>query len=293
MDLDYLEQIKKYAIIAMFSDDDLMDMLVLKGGNVLDLIYGVSARSSIDIDLSMENEFDEKNIDIIKAKIKKVLEDTFQEAGYVVFDIKFVETPQNITPDLKDFWGGYEIEFKVIEKNKYPDLKNDIESLRRNALVVGPKNRKKFFIQISKFEFCEQKQEYDIEGYRIYLYSPEMIVFEKIRAICQQMPEYRKLVKSSHQTARARDFIDIYYLLKKYKIKIDSKENINLLKRIFDAKRVALELIGKIDNYKEFHRQDFDAVKDTVKAGIKLKDFDFYFDYTIHICKTLKPLWKI
>lgn len=293
MELDYLEQIKKYAIIAMFSDDDLMDMLVLKGGNVLDLIYGVSVRSSIDIDLSMENEFDEKNVDIIIAKIQKVLEDTFQEVGYIVFDLKFVETPQNITPDLKDFWGGYEIEFKVIEKNKYPDLKNDIESLRRSALVVGPKNRKKFFIQISKFEFCEQKQEYDIEGIRIYLYSPEMIVFEKIRAICQQMPEYRKLVKSSHQTARARDFIDIYYLLKKYKIKIDSKENINLLKCIFNAKRVPLELIGKIDNYKEFHRQDFDAVKDTVKAGIKLKDFDFYFDYTIHICKTLKPLWKI
>lgn len=293
MELDYVEQIKKYAIIAMFSDDDLMDMLVLKGGNVLDLIYGVSARSSIDIDLSMENEFDEKNVGIIIEKIQKVLEDTFQEAGYIVFDIKFVETPQNITPDLKDFWGGYEIEFKVIEKNKYPDLKNDIESLRRNALVVGPKNRKKFFIQISKFEFCEQKQEYDIEGYRIYLYSPEMIVFEKIRAICQQMPEYRKLVKSSHQTARARDFVDIFFLLKKYKIRIDSKDNIKLLKCIFDAKRVPLELIGKIYNYKEFHRQDFDAVKDTVKAGIKLKDFDFYFDYIIRICNVLKPFWEI
>mgnify|MGYP001131491490 CR=1 FL=1 len=58
MNLDYLKQIKKYAIIAMFSDDDLMDMLVLKGGNVLDLIYGVAARSSIDIYLSMETEFD-------------------------------------------------------------------------------------------------------------------------------------------------------------------------------------------------------------------------------------------
>jgi len=292
MDLDYLEHIKKYAIIAMFSDDDLMDMLVVKGGNVLDLIYGVAARSSIDIDLSMETEFDEKNLDVIEAKIKKVLEDTFQEAGYIVFDIKFIETPQNVTPDLKDFWGGYEIEFKVIEKTKHSDLKNDIVFLRRNALVVGPKNRKKFSIQISKFEFCGQKQEYDIEGYRIYLYSPEMIVLEKIRAICQQMPEYKKLVKSSHQTARARDFVDIYYILKKYKIKIDSRENIELLKCIFNAKRVPLELIEKINDYKEFHRQDFEAVKDTVKAGIKLKDFDFYFDYTIRICTTLKPLWE-
>jgi predicted nucleotidyltransferase component of viral defense system len=79
MDLDYLDKIKRYAIIAMFSDDDLMDMLVLKGGNVLDLIYEVSARSSIDIDLSMASEFEENKLDIIKEKIEKTLVDTFQD----------------------------------------------------------------------------------------------------------------------------------------------------------------------------------------------------------------------
>jgi len=147
MYLDYLGQIKKLAIIAMFSDDDLMDLLVLNGGNVLDLIYRVSARSSIDIDLSMENEFDADNLDIIKIKVQKVLEETFQESGYTVFDIKFTEKPSVVTPDLKDFWGGYEIEFKVIERKKYPNLQNDIDSLRRNALIVGPSNRKKFYIQ--------------------------------------------------------------------------------------------------------------------------------------------------
>ena len=163
MDLNYLEQIKKLAIIAMFSDDDFMDVLVLKGGNVLDLIYGVSARSSIDIDLSMENEFDASNLDSIKTKVHKVLEETFQEVGYSVFDIKFTEKPKDINPDLKNFWGGYEIEFKVIARNKYPNFQNDIDSLRRNALIVGPGNRKKFYIQISKFEFCDNKQEHDIE----------------------------------------------------------------------------------------------------------------------------------
>lgn len=293
MDLNSLEKIKKYAIISMFSDDDLMERLVLKGGNVLDLFYGVSARSSIDIDLSMETEFDEKNIETAKAKIERALKQTFNEAGYIVFDIKFIETPCNITPDLKDFWGGYEIEFKIIETTKYPELKKDRASLRRNALVVGPKNRKKFSIQISKFEFCGQKKEQDIEGYTVYLYSPEMIVLEKIRAICQQMPEYRKFVRSSHQTARARDFVDIYYIRRKFKIEINSRKNIDLLKCIFNAKRVPLKLIGDIGNFREFHRQDFEAVKDTMKPGIKLKDFDFYFDYTIRICEPLKSLWEI
>jgi hypothetical protein len=119
-----------------------------------------------------------------------------------------------------------------------------------------------------------------------------MIVVEKIRAICQQMPKYRKLVKSEHQTARARDFVDIYYLIKKFKIKIDSKENIELLKCIFDAKRVPVGLIGKIDKYRDFHREDFVAVKDTIKPGFKLRDFDFYFDYVLEICAHLKSLWE-
>ncbi|MFH1883416.1 MAG: hypothetical protein ABIL62_11975 [Planctomycetota bacterium] len=46
LDLDKLEQIKRIAIIALFSDDDLMDSLVLKGGNALDMIYGVAQRAS-------------------------------------------------------------------------------------------------------------------------------------------------------------------------------------------------------------------------------------------------------
>lgn len=33
-----LEQIKKLAVTAMFSDDELMDQLVLKGGNAMALI---------------------------------------------------------------------------------------------------------------------------------------------------------------------------------------------------------------------------------------------------------------
>jgi len=79
----------------------------------------------------------------------------------------------------------------------------------------------------------------------------------------------------------------------KPKIEINSRKNIELLKCIFNAKRVPLKLIGDIGNYREFHRQDFDAVKDTMKPGIKLKDFDFYFDYTIRICEPLKSLWEI
>src|SRR5258706_7054219 len=53
------ERIKRLVIVAMFSDDDLMERLVLKGGNALDLVFGVAARASVDVDFSMAGDFDE------------------------------------------------------------------------------------------------------------------------------------------------------------------------------------------------------------------------------------------
>ncbi len=52
-----LERIKKLVVIAMFSDDELMERLVLKGGNALDLIHRISTRASLDLDFSMERDF--------------------------------------------------------------------------------------------------------------------------------------------------------------------------------------------------------------------------------------------
>src|SRR4030042_3534286 len=204
MAYEYLEEIKRLSIIALFSDDDFMETLVLKGGNVLDLIYRISVRSSMDIDVSMENEFAADELDMIKEKFQRILETTFFNKGYAVFDVDLREKPQEIYPDLKDFWGGYEIKFKVIGLAEYKKLSADPDSLRRNSLVVGPKNVRPYSIEISKHENCDEKTYRNFEGYRIYLYTPEMIVIEKLRAICQQMPEYKKIVHSSYQTARAR-----------------------------------------------------------------------------------------
>ena len=114
-----------------------------------------------------------------------------------------------------------------------------------------------------------------------------MLICEKLRAICQQMPEYGKIVRSSSQTARARDFYDIYLLMERYQINLISEENIDLLKKIFTAKRVPLYLIAKIYEFKGFHREDFQAVRSTIGANIHLNDFDFYFDYVLNQCESI------
>lgn len=292
MDLPFYEKIRRLTIIALFSDDDLMDKLVLKGGNALDIVYQIATRASWDLDFSIEDEFEKDELIALKEKIERVLRHTFLQENYVVFDVTFSEKPRLISDEMKDFWGGYVIEFKIIDSEKYGDLKNNIRSLRSQALPIGPGEKRKVKIEISKFEYCMGKKERDIDGYAIYVYGPEMIVFEKLRAICQQMPEYSEIVISPSRSARARDFYDIYTVLENFQVDFKKADNKELLRCIFQAKKVPLELLGKINQYREYHREDFIAVENTVKQRDKLKDFDFYFDYVLEIISELKTFWK-
>ena len=47
MDFD---EIRRHTIVALFSDDALLEGLVLKGGNAISLIYGFGNRASLDLD---------------------------------------------------------------------------------------------------------------------------------------------------------------------------------------------------------------------------------------------------
>jgi hypothetical protein len=277
----------------MFSDDWLLEKLVLKGGNALDIVYKVADRGSVDVDFSMEKEFKKEELPAIENKIKGLLDRTFGSENYVIFDLELTERPKIVNSATETFWGGYQVEFKLIEASKFKELDGELDKIRRNATVIDHQQRRKFIIDISKFEFCSNKQQSELEGFTIYVYTPEMIVLEKIRAICQQMPEYLEHVKNNTQSPRARDFFDIYKLVKHFNIDVTTPENIQLLQNIFVAKKVPLLLIGKIPSYREYHREDFPTVKSIVKPGIVLKDFDFYFDFVVKQTQKLKTLWKV
>ena len=47
------DDIKKAIVLGLFSNDYLLEKLVLKGGNALSLVYSISTRASLDIDLSI------------------------------------------------------------------------------------------------------------------------------------------------------------------------------------------------------------------------------------------------
>ena len=110
-----------------------------------------------------------------------------------------------------------------------------------------------------------------------------MIIFEKLRAICQQMEEYKNRTTSTH---RARDFFDIYTTSKAYVLEKTPPEEIEELKElcqnIFSIKEVDMSLLERFDEYKDFHEQSFQKVVDSVLEDERsnLKSFDFYFNET-------------
>jgi hypothetical protein len=201
----------------------------------------------------------------------------------------FERRPRNVPEDKRPFWGGYRIEFKVIALARFHEFRNDQRRLRTHAHEIGPDHRKTFSIDISGFEYCAPKRPTEVDGCTVYVYSPEMIVFEKLRAICQQMPEYRGV---QSPRGRAKDFFDIWAVLENMTVDLAKEESVRVLRNVFAAKRVPLALIGRMEGYRDYHKQDFPSVQTTVRQTDSLKDFDFYFDYVLaHCCEKLKPFW--
>jgi hypothetical protein len=290
-ELDRLRKIQRLIVIGMFSDDDLLDMLVLKGGNAIDIVYGASQRSSLDLDFSIAEDFKAADLPSIEAKMQRALEITFREQGYEILDFSLRARPKSPSSTTADFWGGYQAEFKIVEKAKHLAFRDQLDALRKNAVVVGPRQKRKYTVDISKYEYCALKRREEVDGFHIFVYTPEMIVCEKIRALCQQMPDYSLVVRNSPRSARARDFFDIYEVMKRFGITLTLPENLELLKCIFEAKQVPLHLIGRIADFREFHRADFPALEATVQPDYPLESFDFYFDYVLEQCVKLKSLW--
>jgi hypothetical protein len=278
-----LSAIRRLIITAVCSDDMLLDMLVLKGGNALNLIHRIGDRTSLDIDFSMSGDF----TDLKEAgqRLTRALTDRFDAYGYVVFDCTLVQMPSE--PPSHPRWGGYRAEFKLIEKAKFQEVGGDLEGMRRQSLSVGdPRASRRFRIEISKYEYCEGKESVEVEDSLCYVYTPAMIAAEKLRAICQQMPMYPFV---TFKVARARDFYDIYAIVTARALNMTSPEHIDLIRHMFEAKEVPLSFLRNIPETRAFHAQDWPAVRDTL--GEEDRGFDFYFDFVVALVQRLKPLW--
>ncbi len=263
--------------------------MVLKGGNALCLIYRIGQRTSLDLDFSLAEDLIEPQEEF-SARLKQVITERIGRSELRLFDWRFVSKPQNPEPEASTRWGGYKAEFKVIEEVKWKKCEGDINFARRLALRNLPQGGSSqiFRIELSKFEFCKPAVMVEIEGNSVLVYSEAMIAAEKLRSLCQQMKEYQGATKGS---ARARDFYDIHSIVTEAGVNLSSPVNQNLIRSIFAAKDVPLELLGKLQDYRQFHMENWPAARDTLPAG-HAPDFDFYFNFVQQLVNRLEPLWN-
>lgn len=280
-----ITEIRRLVIIAMFSDDVLFDRLVLKGGNALELVHGIVVRGSVDVDFSLESDFDD--VPDVARRVEAALADRFDSKGYGIFDYEFRSVP----PDPRNRWGGYRAQFKIISRAKigafqsYDGDGRRLEQMRREADVIGPEQKRIFRVDMSKYEFCAGNVEVSLDDYAVRVYTLEMIALEKLRALCQQLADYPLRKKKS---PRARDFYDVHAILAAREINLCTTENVDLLKNIFAAKEVPLSLLSKIEGEREFHRPDWPAVEAAVPTGVE--PFDYYFDSVVEVIRRLQAL---
>ena len=277
-------KIKKLTLISLVADDILMDKLVLKGGTCLELAYKIHSRSSKDIDFSIDNEFSDDEIKQINKNLPEIFNNNF--------DFRIKNKPVHIPIDIK--MTGYNLSFKLVSNDIYEKFKGDINKLRNRALTLGQSDKKDFVIDISKFEYTQNKEEKEIDGHKIYVYPPVMIICEKLRAICQKMKEYRNN-PDDIDLPRARDFWDIY-LVQGNLQKVDFKlqENREILKHVFDAKNVDMNLLLKLEEKRHIHEDDFRNVRLTDATNKKYPIlFDFYFEHVLDLIKDLEKFWVV
>lgn len=117
-----------------------------------------------------------------------------------------------------------------------------------------------------------------------------MLIYEKLRAVCQQLEDYTKMIRTNRK-GRAQDFFDIYIMLQEWnefpRTALFEHKNLLMLNEIFEIKKVPLNFLSKIEQDREWHRDSFNRVQATVDPVYDLKGYDFYFNYVVELANDL------
>ncbi|MFZ3229013.1 MAG: nucleotidyl transferase AbiEii/AbiGii toxin family protein [Pseudobdellovibrio sp.] len=275
------------SLTAIYSNDLLKDKLYLKGGQYLRMVAKIKNRFSVDTDFSTPNEIE--NEEIFFHALQEALSLEFYKNGFYLFSFKFSRKPKKRNSDIPDHWSGWAVEYKIIESSKR-NLKQ--EELDRSAIIPDGAPNPKITLDISEYEFCGNTEKVKLAGsIEILSYSRVLVVLEKIRAICQQHPNY-PLKKGN---ARSRDYydIDILWNLALKEPGADPELFIQELKKylrpVFEAKDVNLTLLKDIfeESFIESQKLGWPSVLETV-SDKNIQGFDYYLENLKNIVNEIR-----
>lgn len=276
------EDVRKAVIVALAADDTLGELLVLKGGNALGIVHQIGDRASLDVDYSIEGDIDDP--EAVRLRVERALNAEFMRRGYHVFDVKLKAKPNlHGRENMRPTWGGWAVEFKLVTHEDWH--KYAAKPLKRTHVALELDGDKKAFqIDISKYEYVKEAEVVDFEGYSLRVYSLSMIVFEKLRALCQQLPEYRVV---AHPRPRPRDFVDIQAILAHHQAEVLAQSV--LLAPVFGAKDVPPAYLRKLlePAQRDFHAAAWVQVQQQLPNA---RSFEFYYSVVTEFIEKLEAL---
>lgn len=282
------DQARREVVHAIFLDDRFFEVMALKGGTAL-VALSIGSRASLDVDLSLRGDFDEaefENFEEAGEVLRRSLETHFNELGYQVFDYKFDRKPSHVALDeVPAHWGGYMASFKLTDPAKF---EGGLEKARVTALEISPGGKRTFKIDISRREYVGEPLELEVGTGTWRVYTPSLLLCEKLRALCQQHPRYAASIGGmSRRKRRPRDFLDIYEIAVKYgRLPAGGAEALRSeLRACFEAKRVPLNLLLTLgdDETRDFHREGWDGVADTTAR--ELEPYEHYHAFVTEIAR--------
>jgi len=265
-----LQEIIEETVIALYGSKKIKEILVLKGGTALNISEKLQKRLSKDIDFSVSKQV--QNPEEFFNEVEAILKKHFKGIGYELFNFRFKKRPKKRREAISKLWGGYEASFKLIPLGHNLET---IEDKRRNAMMPRDSGSTNIRLDISEYEYCEPAQDVEIRNAVVRVYPPSLLILEKLRAICQQHPEYPYSMGKN----RARDFYDIYQLFRKHR----SEKFFDVLKenlpKVFKAKNVNENLLKKIFQ-PDFLQLQEDGFKELLNTGnlSGVEDFTFYVE---------------
>lgn len=293
---DEFERFRIWTIEALTAEQWLYERLVLKGGFAIGFAGVEPVRYSHDLDFSMDiREEDDRSRDALEARIAPLLSQRFREERYELIELRISDRPPiRADSTLAAFWAGFSVEFKLVTIADFQTWMGKPVALRKRAVVVRRGGGRKIEVDLSMGEHCEGKALQQIGATTVYVYTAQMIVAEKIRAICQQMDEYAEIVNRPGQRGeRGRDFFDIHHIATARKIDMASDAFWETLSAMLRAKRVPQRLLGEISSNRERHRSSFDQkVLATLDADVPVPDFDRCVDFLVDALKPLERRWN-
>lgn len=268
-----LESVIRTTLVAIYGDDFFTEKIFLKGGQALRFSENILDRLSTDADFSSKGGLIGYISEAFFQRLENVLKEEFFKRDLVVFDFKEVKKPK-IKPDgLPDFFTGWQVTFKLIEKSK---SNLSLVEKQRNAIIPEGSSTSKISIDISEYEYCDSIEKIEIDGSIVQSYSRVLLLLEKIRSICQQHSSY----PYTGNTPRPRDFYDIERLWAKAinsgKPDVFIQECKVHIEHVFKAKDVEMGIINTIFEPEslDLHRRAWTGLVFTADAEVK--EFDYY-----------------